>query len=551
MSGIGPVTLDEVREALSDRLRFLRTEPTERRYGKVFVAAIPEVPGLSFDVVFLPGLGEDIFPRKAFEDPLLLDAQRAAISPHLATQDLRVRRERTLLHMAASAASSRLWISYPRMDLGQGRARGPSFYALDVMRAITGQIPELRTLEQRAVEGSQSQIGWPAPRDPAAAIDETEYDLSVISGAFRKPTAEARGTGRYLMEASPILKRSLRARYARWEKKWSDYDGAHLKPSDPAFAFLQQHRLRSRPYSATALQQFAMCPYRFVLYSIYRLQPREEIVALERLDPLTRGHLFHSVQFQLLSGLKSLVLLPITAENQAQVLLVADEVLDQVAGRYREELNPAIPSVWESEIEEIRWDLRGWIRQIVLAPDTVHWKPAWFELAFGLRHGADHDASSPHDPIPLASGVQLRGAIDMIEEGPDGIRITDHKTGKAPLERVQFIGKGEVLQPLLYAQAAETILGKIAKESRLFYCTENGGYQITTVPIDDEARKTVNRVMKLIDESIGAGFLPAAPRKDACLYCDYHAICGPYEELRVRRKPLAKLEALLELRETP
>jgi len=93
--------------------------------------------------VFLPGLGEDIFPRKAFEDPLLLDVQRAAISPDLATQDIRLRRERTLLHMAASAARSRLWISYPRMDLGQGRARGPSFYALDVLRAIRPAEPDI------------------------------------------------------------------------------------------------------------------------------------------------------------------------------------------------------------------------------------------------------------------------------------------------------------------------------------------------------------------------------------------------------------------------
>src|SRR5262249_16523106 len=60
MSGIGPVTLDEVREALSDRLRFLRTEPTERRYGKVFVATMAEIPGLACDAVLLPGLGEDI-----------------------------------------------------------------------------------------------------------------------------------------------------------------------------------------------------------------------------------------------------------------------------------------------------------------------------------------------------------------------------------------------------------------------------------------------------------------------------------------------------------
>src|SRR5256712_8526736 len=218
MGSIGPVTLDEVREAVSDRLTFLRTEPAERRYGKVFVSTIPEVSGLSFDIVFLPGLGEDIFPTKTFEDPLLLDGQRAAVSCYLPTQDTRVRRERMLLHMAASPRRADLWISYPRMDLGQGRARGPSFYALDVLRAITGEIPELRRLEQRAVETSQSQIGWPAPRNPIVAIDDAEYDLAIISSVLRKPSAEVSGAGRYLMGTSPPLARSTPTRWGRWVK---------------------------------------------------------------------------------------------------------------------------------------------------------------------------------------------------------------------------------------------------------------------------------------------------------------------------------------------
>src|SRR6185295_16083573 len=112
---------------------------------------------------------------------------------------------------------------------------------------------------------------------------------------------------------------------------------------------------------------------------------------------------------------------------------------------------------------------------------------------------------------------------------------------KVPPERVQFIGKGEVLQPLLYAEAAQALLGKIVDQSRLSYCTENGGYQIIEVPIDDESRNVIRKAVHLIDHSIGSGFLPAAPRKKACEYCDYHVVCGPYEELRVRRKPLHKL----------
>src|SRR5262249_17664804 len=88
MMEIGSVTLDVVREVLAHRLTLLRTEPTERRYGKVFVGTIAEAAGLSFESVFLPGLGEDIFPKHAFEDPLLLDEIRQTVSSDLAVQDI-------------------------------------------------------------------------------------------------------------------------------------------------------------------------------------------------------------------------------------------------------------------------------------------------------------------------------------------------------------------------------------------------------------------------------------------------------------------------------
>ena len=165
MANVGPVTLDEVREVLTRRLTFLRSEPLERRYGKVFVSTIPETAGMLFHTVFLPGLGEDLFPRKRFEDPLLLDANRKYISPNLAVQDQRVSEERLLLHTAAESAESKLWISYPRMNLGQGRSRGPSFYAIEVIRAATGRVPDLQQLQRVAAEASQSQPGWPVSEE--------------------------------------------------------------------------------------------------------------------------------------------------------------------------------------------------------------------------------------------------------------------------------------------------------------------------------------------------------------------------------------------------
>jgi len=77
-------------------------------------------------------------------------------------------------------------------------------------------------------------------------------------------------------------------------------------------------------------------------------------VPIEQMDPLTRGGLFHAVQFALLGELRRGGMLPVNAANLASVLQGADRVLDQVAAKYEEDLVPAIPRVWKSEIEDLR-----------------------------------------------------------------------------------------------------------------------------------------------------------------------------------------------------
>jgi hypothetical protein len=91
---------------------------------------IEEARAHRFAVVFLPGLAEGIFPRRAYEDPLLLDHYRIKLEQPIARRDQLVARERLLLSVAAAAADTRLVVSYPRMDTAQSRPRVPSFYAL-------------------------------------------------------------------------------------------------------------------------------------------------------------------------------------------------------------------------------------------------------------------------------------------------------------------------------------------------------------------------------------------------------------------------------------
>ena len=86
-------------------------------------------------------------------------------------------------------------------------------------------------------------------------------------------------------------------------------------PIQPRAPRLARHQFAARSYSATALQNYAACPYRFFLQAIHRLEPREEPEAIELIDPLTRGALFHEVQFDLLSALRERHMLPVTRDN--------------------------------------------------------------------------------------------------------------------------------------------------------------------------------------------------------------------------------------------
>ncbi len=550
MGEVGPANLDEVRRVLSDRLTLLRIEPARNRYGCVWVGTPEEAGGRSFEWVFLPGLAEGLFPRKAIEDPLLLDAVRHRLGLESALEQGR-REERLLLRTAVAAARGRLIVSYPRMDLQQGRSRVPSFYALDVVRAAEGRLPDVRRLERQAMAASSTRLGWPAPRRPEQAIDDAEYDLSLLEPLLKQPDPPA-GAARFLLEVNPHLARSLRGRWQRWQTRgFTPADGL-VQPSAATARWMEAESLRERAYSPTSLQTFAWCPYRFFLHSLHRLEPREEAVAIEQMDPLTRGSLFHAVLFELLSELRRRRQLPIRPEGEAAARQLASQVLHEVAGRYEDQLAPAIPRIWRTEIAQLEGDLRGWILQQV--EERGDWTPQHFEFSFGLPPGSERDPASREEPAEILEGYRVRGSIDLLEHSPSRrtYRVTDHKTGRAPREKSIVVKGGELLQPLLYSLAAESLLGEPVETGRLSYCTQRGDFRTLEVVVDSVNCARLGTVLEIIQEAVEGCFLPAAPEEKACGFCDYRLVCGPQEELRVsRNKDPRSLARLFQLRALP
>jgi CRISPR/Cas system-associated exonuclease Cas4 (RecB family) len=550
MARVGPVGLHEVQLVLTPRLQQIASPPSGARYGKVYVAPTDAARGLDFDLVFVPGLAEKLFPRKIGEDPILLDAVRERLGGGLVTNPGRLEAERLALRLAVGAASERVVLSFPRLDVDGGRPRVPSFYALETLRAAEGALPGFDELARRSEQLGEARLGWPAPEDASDAIDAAEYDLARLAALESADESQRIGTARYLLGANPHLGRALRFRARRWLDGWTVADGL-VKPIPLARDALAAHALDARSYSPTALQNYAACPYKFYLYAIWRLSPREEPEAIEELDPLQRGSLVHEVQFELFGVLRDVGLLPVTPENLDTVWEHLDRVLAEVAARYEDDLAPAIERVWRDGVQSVRADLREWLRRA--SEDASGFVPWRFELSFGLPGRHDADPASSDAPVYLDAGLCLRGSIDLVERADDGrLRVTDHKTGKERFRTGGVVDGGRALQPVLYALAVERLFPDAQVESgRLYYCTSTGGFEEREVPLDDTAREAARLVAKSVGDAMEEPFLPAAPDKGACQWCDYRPVCGPYEELRTAKKYSPPLEPLRALRELP
>lgn len=561
MAEVGPVEISEVREVLSDRLSTLEKDPVTPRHGHVLVATPEHARGRAFKRVFVPGLAERIFPQRPREDPLLLDEERGEISASLTRLDDRTIDERLLLRLAVGAATERLVLSYPRVDVLEARPRVPSFYAFDVAAATRGEIPTLEAFEQRAASASMARLAWPAPPDARVAIDVVEHDLAVLGVLIHDPkeSSESAGRARYLITENAHLERSLRWVYLREKRpRWYPADGIVRAP-DALQAALERSRPAVRAYSATALQRYAACPYKFLLSAIHRLEPRPDPAPLIRVDPLTKGQMFHEAQARTLTELRRRELLPITHRNLPHALKALDESLVAVEAKFRDLLEPAILRVWKDEVERMGSDLRIWLRR--MASESGIWKPLHFELAFGLpRDGGREvrdEASSPK-PVTIAGGFQVRGAVDLVEASTESkaLRVTDHKTGLDRTWPGLLTGGGQTLQPLLYALVVENLLGRPVTESRLYFATSRGGYRDRVIHMDERARLYAREVFDIVDRGVTGGVLPPVPMRDkngrvACDGCDFVPVCGTREYERTRGKDARLLRDLEELRRMP
>ena len=277
-----------------------------------------------------------------------------SLARELTLQDDRAEHERLLLRLAVGAATERLYVSFPRIETAEARARVPSFYALEVMRAVTGRVPDHQTARAEASEEANASLAWPAPQRPEDAIDDFEHDLSVLRLLMRSDT-DVKGRAHYMLRLNDYVRRSASERWARARPRMVALRRA--RPGHGRHAAVSPDAAAGR----AAVLGLGAAELRLLSLSIspsalYRLEPLEEPEPLERMDPLTKGSLFHEVQAEFFRALQQRQM-PMATTPMDRVLEILDDTLTRVAANYAELLAPAIDRVWQDEIASIRTDL--------------------------------------------------------------------------------------------------------------------------------------------------------------------------------------------------
>jgi len=454
---------------------------------------------------FVAGLDEARVPGRGFQDPVLLDEERAAISPSLPTSADALRSGLYGLAAVLASLRGRVVLSYPSFDIVEGRESFPSSVVLQAFRLLRGD-PDL---DYAALDQALPEAAGFLPGGPARAFDEAEWWLDRL-------TAEPRPDGRRSVAANfPALAAGLAALEARAGDRLTAYDG--LVDIGPLRADVDPVNGGRAVMSATRLELLAKCPFGYFLRHVLKVQPPEE-VAFDRsrwLDPLQRGSLVHEILCEFMTAVAGRGEDVRTSRHAAVMAGIAEVHV----ARMKLRVPPPSDSIFESERRDIRETL-----DIFLAAEEkreIKGRPLAFEKAI------------PGESIALGGrrSFRLRGFIDRIDLiGPDTYRIIDYKTGNpAPYEGVVHFGRGRTLQPALYAVALEQMLARerpgsaphVAESGYLFPSRRGEGDEIMVRDFDrGRLRSLLGDLLALLEK----GYFIAGPEAK-CDYCDYRAAC--------------------------
>ena len=465
--------------------------------------------GLLFKHVYIMGLREGEFPRSKNENWIYNDRERAELSGvgvELDNTACAYAEDKFFFAAVAAMATETLTLSWYSDDTA-----GASAYIEDVERLYAaGCITRSRA----------GRIGW------QEALSEQE----LLLGITQKDTCH-----NWLLErlgADWTLRSSIeRIR----EQGDSVYKGV--------FEDVQLQRAINEAvgglFSASHLETYAQCPYRFLLSYVWKQQQYEELT--ETVEPAVEGSLLHDVLARFMAGHLHEKL---TKYPPTELISQLDDIMTSVCDEYITGKKIAVTDFWPSQRRKLNLLLRRWLqRELVYQKKWEPFVPVKIEWDFG-RNG-----SAPLVLEVNGGKIYLNGRIDRIDSDGNGIFVTDYKRSQTPSGSELTEGLDLQIPVYLMALAAlepqSKVLGggyyslKEAKRKGGFAMQTLGKTPFTTnnkpfsdaedqwLAFSDFCRTTVRGYINTLQQ----GNFPPAPRKNCPEYCPGKDICRAYGEL--------------------
>jgi putative RecB family exonuclease len=192
-----------------------------------------------------------------------------------------------------------------------------------------------------------------------------------------------------------------------------------------------------------------------------------------------------------------------------------DRTAEQLYDLFREawqELKPIeYPELFQDESEERQWGIESLeiLSNYLKVEDPTAFEPLATEL----------------DMTQEVGSMTIRGILDRMEETPDGLVITDYKTGKAPPQRYALPA---FFALKIYAMLIRIREGRTPDFLRLIYLN---GPTVYEIPVNDQQLDAVGRQLTAlwtaIERAIENDRFPTRTGP-LCDYCSYREICPAF-----------------------
>ena len=507
----------------------------------VFVSRFGTAKGMKFDAVWLVGMIEGSVPPAVRPDPLLPETGwQAAGGDSRAAQRAAMERGD---YLSALASAPRRTLSYPVADGNSQRQAYPSRWFLEQASALEGR---------QIYSGDIAQLSnrpWltTTPSSETALADVPDSALADEHDYVLRRLLQWKSNGRRVGEHPLALvgagkgirlerERTGRNRNRNREGRFTEFDGNLSGVTGAAGVQLAP---ANSPVSATSLEEWATCPFRYFLGHILRLSALESPEDAATISALERGSLMHDILEEFAREVISSGRLPAPGQpwNQEH-----RNLLDVITRSHFQDAErrgvTGRPLLWDLARQEILDDLETFWEEDA----TLRARHGTIALMAEADFGAGGDSPVVQEP---ETGLHFRGRIDRIDLADDGksALVIDYKTGSPrPYGALDedVIDRGKRLQLGVYSLAARQLFPEAAQVKAAYWFTRTAARPrfapSSYLDIDDvETGDRFRHGIASIIEGIGSGLFPARPGPwvshperpghENCRYCDFNSLC--------------------------